>query len=47
MFCAMHGLVTIFAPTEPFLMYDSVALGGDGGIEVDLVVSELKGRTLW
>ena len=42
MFCAMHGLVTIFAPTEPFLMYDSVALGGDGGIEVDLVVSELK-----
>ena len=43
MFCAMHGLVTIFAPTEPFLMYDSVALGGDGGIEVDLVVSELKG----
>ena len=32
-----------FAPTEPFLMCDSVALGGDGGIEVDLVVSELKG----
>ena len=37
MFCAMHGLVTIFAPTEPFLMYDSVALGGDGGIEVDSI----------
>ena len=26
-----------FAPTEPFLMCDSVALGGDGGIEVDSI----------
>ena len=38
MFCAMHGLVTILHQQNPFL-----CVGGDGGIEVDLVVSELKG----